>query len=65
MYVATIVIPVAQWTVRIDPVVLVLTIVISIAFPFVELTGVVMSLDWRGGRNGPTFWHQPVGGGAT
>ena len=57
MYVATIVIPVAEWTVRTDSVVLVLTIAISIAFPFVELAGVVMSLDWRGGRE---FWHQPV-----
>jgi hypothetical protein len=56
MYVATIVIPVVQWTVRTDPVVLILTIAISIAFPFVELIGVVMSLDWRGGRE---FWQQP------
>jgi hypothetical protein len=58
MYVATIVMPVDQWTVRTDSVVLILTIAISIAFPFVELVGVVMSLDWRGGRG---FRHQPAG----
>ena len=36
-----------------------LTIAIAIAFPFVELTGVVMSLDWRGGRR---FRRQPAAG---
>lgn len=50
MYVATIVLPVAEWTVHTDSAVLLLTIIISIVFPFVELTGVVMSLDWRSGR---------------
>lgn len=57
MYVTTIVLPATQWTVHTDSLVLTLTITIAIAFPFVELTGVVMSLDWRGGRQ---FWHQPV-----
>jgi hypothetical protein len=50
MYVATIVMPVAEWTVHTDSAVLTLTITIAIVFPFVELTGVVMSLDWRRGR---------------
>jgi hypothetical protein len=60
MYVATIVIPVDQWTVHTDPIVLILIIAISIAFPFIELTCVVMSLDWRGGRGRQEFWHRPV-----
>jgi hypothetical protein len=47
MYVTTIVIPVSQWTVHTDSLILVLLITITIAFPFVELTGVIMSLDWR------------------
>lgn len=50
MYVATIVLPAAQWTVHTDSVVLILTITIAIVFPFVELAGAVMSLDWRSGR---------------
>jgi hypothetical protein len=50
MYVVTIVIPATQWTVHTGTVVLALTLVVSIAFPFVELTGVVLALDWRGGR---------------
>ena len=54
MYVATIVIPVSQWTVHTGSAVLIPTIAIAIVFPFVELAGVVMSLDWRGGRE---FWH--------
>lgn len=49
MYVATIVMPATQWTVHTDLLVLTLTLTISIVFPFVELTGVVMSLDWRRG----------------
>lgn len=57
MYVATIVMPATQWTVHTNLLVLTLTIAISIVFPFVELAGVVMSLDWRGGWE---FWHQPV-----
>jgi hypothetical protein len=55
MYVATIVLPAAQWTVHTDSAVLALTIAVTIAFPLVELTGVVMSLDWRGARE---FWRQ-------
>lgn len=55
MYVATIVLPAAQWTVHTDSAVLALTIGVTIAFPLVELTGVVMSLDWRGARE---FWRQ-------
>jgi hypothetical protein len=50
MYVITIVIPAEQWTVHTDSLVITLTITIALAFPFVELTGVVMALDWRGGR---------------
>jgi hypothetical protein len=42
--------PATQWTVHTDSLVLTLTIIIAVAFPFVELTGVVMALDWRGGR---------------
>jgi hypothetical protein len=57
MYVATIVIPTTQWTVHTDSLVLTLTITIAIAFPLVELTCVVMSLDWRAARE---FWNQPV-----
>jgi hypothetical protein len=53
MYVVTIIIPATQWTVHTDSIVLALTIIISIAFPFVELTGVVMALDWRGARVRP------------
>lgn len=55
MYVATIVLPVTQWTVHTDSTVLTLTIAVTIAFPPVELTGVVMSLDWRRGRE---FWRR-------
>lgn len=55
MYVATIVMPTAQWTVRTDSTVLTLTIAVTIAFPLIELTGVVMSLDWRSGRE---FWRR-------
>jgi hypothetical protein len=47
MYVVTIVIPAAQWTVHTDSLVLTLTITIAIVFPLVELTCVVMALDWR------------------
>jgi hypothetical protein len=50
MYVITIILPATQWTVHTDSIVLTLTITITIAFPFVELIGVVMALDWRGGR---------------
>jgi hypothetical protein len=50
MYVATIVILATQWTVHTGTIVLALTLVIAIAFPFAELTGVVLALDWRGGR---------------
>ncbi len=50
MYVATIVIPADEWTVHTDSLVLTLTLVVAIAFPVVELTGVVLSLDWRGAR---------------
>ncbi|HEV8563041.1 MAG TPA: hypothetical protein VGR06_42540 [Actinophytocola sp.] len=50
MYIATIMIPTNQWTVHTDSPVLILTITVAIAFPFIELAGVVMSLDWRGGR---------------
>src|SRR5205807_8555851 len=50
MYVSTIVIPTTEWTVHTNSLVLNLTITIAIAFPFVELTGVVMALDWRGAR---------------
>lgn len=57
MYVATIVMPVTQWTVHTSSLVLTLTIVITIAFPVFELMGVVMALDWRGGRK---FWRRPV-----
>jgi hypothetical protein len=57
MYAATIVIPTTQWTVHTDSLVLTLTVTVAIAFPMIELTGVVMSLDWRGARK---FWHQPV-----
>lgn len=55
MYVATIVLPTTQWTVHTDSTVLTLTVAVSIAFPPVELTGVVMSLDWRSGRE---FWRR-------
>jgi hypothetical protein len=55
MYLATIVLPVNQWTVHTDSLVLTLTIIIAIAFPLVELTCVVMSLNWRGGRES---WHR-------
>jgi hypothetical protein len=47
MYVASIVLPVTQWTVHTDSLVLNLTIIVAIAFPLVELTCVVMSLDWQ------------------
>lgn len=50
MYVATIVISPTQWTDHTDSYILILTITISTVFPFVELIGVVMSLDWRPGR---------------
>jgi hypothetical protein len=50
MYVATIVMPATEWTVHTDSVVLTFTLAVSLAFPFVELTGVVMSLDWRSSR---------------
>ena len=48
MYGATIVIPAEQWTVHTDSLVLVLILGVAIAFPFVELVGVVLALDWRG-----------------
>lgn len=48
MYGVTIVIPAEQWTVHTDSLVLVLILGIAIAFPFVELIGVVLALDWRG-----------------
>lgn len=57
MYVATIVIPATEWTVHTDSLVLTFTITIAIAFPLVELTGVVLALDWRGGRG---FRHSPA-----
>lgn len=50
MYVITIVIPATQWTVHTDSRVLALTIIVTLAFPLVELTCVVMALDWRGAR---------------
>jgi len=57
MYVATIVMPPGQWTVHLDSHVLALTIAVSLAFPLVELTGVVMSLDWRGAQK---VWRRPA-----
>lgn len=56
MYVATIVLPTTQWTVHTSSTVLTLTIAVTIAFPLLELTGVVMSLDWRSGWE---FWRRP------
>lgn len=50
MYVATIVMPATQWSVHTDSRVLTLTLAIAIGFPLVELTGVVMALDWRSAR---------------
>ncbi len=57
MYVVTVVVPVAQWEVHTNSAIIDLTTVISIFFPFIELAGVVIALDWRGGG---LFWHQPV-----
>lgn len=54
MYAVTVVVSTAQWTVHTSSVILYITVTIATLFPFIELTGVVMSLDWRGGR---LFWH--------
>ena len=63
MYVATIVLPVTQWTVHTDSLVLNLTLTITIAFPFVELVGVVMALNWRAGRRPRSSQGHPDGAG--
>lgn len=65
MYATTIVIPVEQWTVHTDSFVLILTLAVAIAFPFVELIGVVLALDWRGARgslHGPKAARIPAQG---
>jgi hypothetical protein len=50
MYATTLVLPTTQWSVHLDSLVPTLTIAISILFPLAELTGVIMALDWRGGK---------------
>jgi hypothetical protein len=49
-YLITLVLPLDQWTVQASPVMITATIGIAVGLPVIELTAILISVDWRTGR---------------